>query len=213
MSENKRWHKDNGASSEEAHEILGGVTIEFLRIVFRTSRPVVSAKLKGLRPLRYSPTGKPIYDLAEASARLVESKIDLEEYLKDIKDSDLPEKLRETFWNAKLKQQRFEKNAGELWRTEAVIKLFGSVLKDAKERIRLIVTMSETALGLSPSQLHGLREIINDVQGGIHKSIMDLESKTPSSVAELNKEYGAEEDADYESPTVTKDGPKDDFEY
>lgn len=199
-----------GASRDSVYEALNGVSVDWLRRAFHMTSVKCSAKLRGLRVKGVTVHGTPLYDLGEAAERLVKPKLDLQEYLKDIKVDDLPERLREPFWNAKLKQQRFEKNAGELWRTEAVISLFGSNLKDAKERIRLITTLAESNLGLNTKQIEGLREIVNNVQEEIYNKIMALESQTPASIAELNEDY-ENDDPDYDSPTrVERD---DDYEY
>ena len=202
-----------GPSRESAYDALNGVTVDWLRRAFHLSVPKCEAKLKGLRIIAVTGKGSPLYDLGEAAERLVKPKMDLNEYLADITVDDLPDRLKETFWNSKLKQQRFEKNAGELWRTEAVIQVFGSVLKDIKERMRLINTMAESTLAMDQEQLAGLRQIVEDIQSEVFNHIMNLSSKTPASIAELNIELGEEDEADYESPTVTKGREDDDFEY
>ena len=196
---------------ESAYAALNGVSVDWLRRVFRMSSRTVERKLTGLRTIAVTGKGVPLYDLAEAAQRLVKPKMDLNEYLSDITVDDLPDKLKEAFWNAKLKEQRYLKNAGELWRTEAVIQLFGSTLKDVKERMRLIPELGEKSLGLTPDQAEGLRKIVSRVQEEVWLQIQNLEPKTPSSVAEMNKIYGAEEDADYESPTAVRGD--DGFEY
>lgn len=199
-----------GPSKESAYNAINGVTVDWLRRAFHMSAATCERKLKGLKPKGVTNLGADLYDFHDACSRLVKPKMDLSEYLSDITVDDLPDKLKEPFWNAKLKQQRYEKNAGELWRTEAVIQLFGSVLKDIKERMKLIADMSEKSLALSPDQLQGLREIVNDVQAEVYKHIISLESKTPASVAELNRELSDDEEPDYKSPVSFHD---DDFEY
>lgn len=201
-----------GPSKDSVYDVLNGVSADWLRRAFHISLPKCEKLLKSVQIKAVTANGVALYDLHKAAEVLVKPKMNLEEHLKDITVDDLPEKLREPFWNAKLKQQRYEKNAGELWRTEAVIQLFGSVLKDAKERMRLINTLAESSLSLSPDQLLGLREIVNDVQGEIYNQIMSLESKTPSSIAELNREFAPDDEiADYVSTTAV--GSDDDFEY
>lgn len=201
-----------GPSRDSAYDALNGVTVDWLRRAFHMTAAKCERKIRGLPVIAVTKTGTPLYDLGHAAERLVRPKMDLNEHLKDITVDELPDRLKETFWNSKLKQQRYEKNAGELWRTEAVVQLFGSVLKDAKERMRQVNTLAESELGMSPEQREGLAQIVNDVQEEIWKHIENLKSKTPSSIAELNKEFADEDDADYESPTVTKGGD-DDFEY
>lgn len=203
----------DGPSRESAYAALNGVSVDWLRRVFHLSAPKCESKLRGLRVVAVTNKGVPLYDLGEAAERLVKPKLDLNEYLADITVDDLPDRLKETFWNSKLKQQRFEKNAGELWRTEAVIQVFGSVLKDIKERLRLVNTMAESTLAMDQEQLAGLRQIVEDIQGEVYNHIMNLSSKTPASIAELNNELGEEDEVDYESPTAIKAREDDDFEY
>ena len=198
-------------SRDSAYAALNGVTVDWLRRAFHLSTQTTDKKLQGARVIGVTDRGVPLYDLADAAARLIQPKLNLRELLKSVKPDELPDNLREPFWNAKLKQQRYEKNAGELWRTEAVIQLFGSVLKDTKERIRMVTTLAESNLGLTTTQMEKLREIVNSVQGGIHEHIQQLESKTPASIAELNREFD-EDVADYDSPT-TPIKSRDDYEY
>lgn len=181
---------DFSLSSRDLHRIYGGVSVQWLAKFFRTTRHVVEKKLGSLRPIGSGDYGNPLYDPIEAVAHLVEPKFDLDEYLSSVKVDKLPEKLRETVWNAKLKQQRWEERAGHLWRTETMMGKFGEVLLGISSKLQQIPDRVERLTGLSIEQYKLIQSAVDEVREEIFEqiSIMRDQSKTPNQLGEAREE-------------------------
>lgn len=122
---------------QKLQSVVGGVSTHWLKNAFRQDYDSVRGKLRMLQPLRIGPGGAKLYDIAAAAAYLVDPKIDIAEYLESLRPSDLPQKLQAAWWEAKLKRQKFEKNAGDLWPSERVLEKLAVVFKRFKETSQL----------------------------------------------------------------------------
>ena len=154
----------NLSSKDVSAMLLYGVSVQQLARLFRLTRPGVEKKLRNARPIDLGSHGNPLYDLADAASYLIEPKIDIEEYLSMIKPERLPDHLRETFWNAKLKRQRYEEKAGDLWRTAKVMEVVGELLLDIGNKLNLIPDRIERMPGLTPEQYRLVRSAVDAVR-------------------------------------------------
>lgn len=177
-------------SSKDIHRIYGGVSVQWLAKAFRLTRHVVEKKIGDLRPIGTGDYGNPLYNLVEAASYLVEPRFDLDAYLADIKPERLPEKLRETVWNAKLKQQRWEEKAGDLWRTETMMAAFGEVLMEIRTKLQQIPDRVERLTGLSIEQYKLIRSAVDEVQEEVYDHIVKFSEgrRTPNQLGEARDE-------------------------
>lgn len=157
------------SSKDVSSLLLYGVSVQQLCRIFRLTRQMVENKLRNVRPIDLGSHGNPVYELAEAASYLIEPKIDLNEYLRSIKPDRLPDHLRETFWNARLKRQRYEENAGDLWRTKKVMEVVGELLLDFSNKLNLIPDLVERQTGFTPEQYRLVRSIVD----GIREEMVD----------------------------------------
>lgn len=179
------------SSKDVSALLLYGVSVQQLCRMFRMTRQGVENKLRNLRPIELGAHGNPVYDLAEAAAYLIEPKIDLDEYLRTIKPDRLPDHLRETFWNARLKRQRYEENAGDLWRTKKVMEVVGELLLDFSNKLNLIPDLVERQTGFSPEQYRLVRAIVD----GIREEMVD-DAERLKRGEEVNSQLGETEEAE-----------------
>lgn len=163
-SESEEIENETLTSKDVSSMLLYGVSVQQLARLFRMTRPGVEKKLRNARPIDLGSHGNPLYDLAEAAGYLIEPKIDVEEYLSTVKPERLPDHLRETFWNAKLKRQRYEENAGDLWRTKRVMEVVGELLLDFSGKLALIPDLVERQTGFTPEQYRLVRSIVDSVR-------------------------------------------------
>ncbi|AGH31457.1 hypothetical protein LOKG_00020 [Loktanella phage pCB2051-A] len=173
-------------SEEEDNKLVstaGGVTTAWLAATFRLSKPTVERRLAPLAPIGHNAKRQPLYDTPEAAAYLVKPR-NIERLLLDLKPTDLPDSMRESFWTAKLKEQQYRVKAGELWETNDVIGVFSSTLKGVRERLQIVPDTAGRALGLSIAQVKALTEIMDSVQDSIHREITELEDhqSTPNTL-------------------------------
>ena len=180
-------------SSRELYKVANGVSVQWLAKAFGMTRHNVEQRIRGCRVVGSGDYGNPLYDLREAASYLVEPKIDVEEYIAKLKPEKLPERLRESFWNAKLKEQRWKRAAGELWETDRVMSVFAEVLGNIRDKLQLIPDTVERLGGLDVKQWQMVRNLVDQVQEEIHAEIVRFADKDST----LNQ-LGVEEDADDE---------------
>jgi|GEM_PF-2687902 Protein of unknown function (DUF1441). len=180
-----------------------GVSVTFLSKVFRLSRYKVEKAIRKLRPVGQDRHGAPLYDLAEAASYLVEPNFDVTEYLERLKPDQLPEKLRESYWNAKLKQLRYEERAGKLWSSDRVIVLFSDVLQDIRTKLQILPDTIDRALGLDNKQLIKVTRIVHRLQDDVYKHIVRVAESgdTPNRLGEDEAEE-REDDLEHDDEDI-----------
>lgn len=172
----------------EVHAILGGVSVPWLMKAFAMGRQTVERKLRGCVPIGQGKHNTPLYDLAEAASYLVTPRVDLEEYLKGLKPEQLPERLRESYWNSMLKRQRWEEKAGDLWRTQTVVDRLTPVLLAMRNQLQLLPDNIERVAGLTPKQMAAVQGIVDSIQAEMHRELLAFAAKgtTANQLAELD---------------------------
>ena len=166
----------------------GGVRVDWLARVFGLNRATVVTKLVKAPVKRRDEMGNPFYDVAEVAGFLVPPRLDKMAVIDSIKATDLPERLREGFWNAKIKEMKFRVLAGELWPTESVMEVLADTFQLIAAKTKLWVDDLEEVEQLNDQQRHALMGMVDaliaEVKGGL---VERAESKvTESYVAELD---------------------------
>lgn len=166
-------------------DVQHGVTVGWLATVFGMDPVNVRRKLRDCAPIMKRKAGY-VYDLKVAAQYLVKPVFDVEQYLKGMKPSELPTHLQDAYWSAMRKRQQWEADAGMLWRTEAVMEVFGDVFQTIKFAMQLWPDTVERALGLTPEQREMLIKMSDGLQTEIHKKLVEMPKlkRTPSTLAE-----------------------------
>lgn len=174
-----------------ADSALQGVTVSFLAQVFamdpaKVKRLLVNCPIKDTRKRGRTQT-QHLYDLATAASYLVEPKISVEEVLAQIRREDLPPAINTAFWDAQLKRQKWEENAGQLWRTETIRKSIGGMFQSIKFTIQLWADTIERQKGLTEEQRELLNEMTDKLQHDIFSSLKENaeQAMTGPQLAEL----------------------------
>lgn len=180
--------RDFSLKPGDVHEVERGVTVAWLCQAFAIPRRQIEAKLTGCPAMRTMGRGMKVYDLRVAAAYLVKPKLDIASYIKNLDPKDLPERLKREFWAAKLAEQRWRRQAGELWASEDVIAVFGEVFKLIKSKSQLWADSLDTVEVLSDAQRETLTDLVNDLMSQIFKMLEDLESgrATAGQIAEAD---------------------------
>ena len=156
------------------------VGVTFLMDVFKMERRTVQRRLLNCQPVGYDRGNNPLYDFTQAASHLVKpnwSHADLKNYLKSIRVQDLPSHLQDSYWSAKIKQQMWDLRAGNLWRTEDVLDVFGDVFQTIKNTMQLFPENLAENTDLSDDQRARLIEMVDALQGEIHAKLVELPSR------------------------------------
>jgi hypothetical protein len=173
--------------------LRGGVTVMTLAEVFDMDHNKVRRKLANCPVLRFQRRGvtgkQPVYELSKAAAFLVEPVIDPDEIIRKLKKEDLPPAISTAYWDAQLKRQKWEEQAGQLWRTETIAGVIGSMFQTIKFTIQLWADTLERQTGLSEDQRELLNRMTDELQQQMFDSLRDnaKESMTKPQLAELDE--------------------------
>lgn len=156
-----------------ADAAIGGVTVGFLAQVFGLNHSMVKRKLVNCpvkaRRSRGTTQVQHLYDLKVAASYLVEARIDPEDIIKSLRKEDLPPSISTAYWDAQLKRQKWEEQAGMLWRTEMISGVIGSMFQTIKFTIQLWADTIERQAGLTEDQ----RELLNGLTDELQQQMFD----------------------------------------
>lgn len=164
-----------------------GVTVNWLRHAFRMDASTIKKKLSMLTPVSYQRGNTPLFDFVQAASYLVKPKIDLRQYIKNLRPEDLPVDLQKDYWDALTKRQKYMRQAGELWHTSDVIDVFGEAFKHIKTSTQLWVNQLDRQTGLTAEQLRILEKLADQLLDDMHTRLASLKDHraTSSSVEDL----------------------------
>lgn len=165
----------------------GGVSCSWLAQMFGADKNTIKKKLAqaGIEVVGQR-NGGPLYRLPDAAPYLVKPKVDLVAYIKSLRPNDLPPMLNEAYWSAMIKRQKWEENAGDLWRTADVLDVLGSLNTTIRDRVRLWADEVEREGALTQAQREALLRQSDNLLLAVHKALVDMpkSGNTPSSIAE-----------------------------
>lgn len=188
-----------GTGGPMVEDMLQGVTVSWLSQVFGMDPKTVKQKLADCPPLHRRKAGY-VYHLPTACRYLIPPAITAENYIKTMKPTDLPTAFQQSFWDAALKRQKWEENAGQLWRTDRVREVLGGTFQTIKFTVQLWADTLERQTGLSDDQRNLLVALVDELQSEIYKALVTqaAEKQTTPQRGELNEMLG-------EPPVVTDD--------
>jgi hypothetical protein len=182
-----------------ADSALQGVTVAFLSQVFRmdsarVKRRLVNCPVKVTRR-RGTKQVQHLYDLQTAASYLVEPNISPEEIIRKLSREDLPPAINTAYWDAQLKRQKWEENAGQLWRTETIRSAIGGMFQTIKFTVQLWADTIERQHGLTEEQRETLNGMTDTLQQEIYDSFVNnaKETMTGPQLAEMEKMLGTEQ--------------------
>lgn len=189
--------KDANEGSLRMTGAMQGVTVYWLSQVFGLTPETVRKRLADVTP--ESVSGKSNrYRVKDAAEVLVDPKIDIESYMKRMRPGDLPSSLQKEIWDARLKRQKWEAMAGDLWHTNDVMEVLSDVFSIIKSTIQLWPDTVERTEGLTDEQRELLVVMGDTLQDEVYQGIKKMaENKSTKSVLyDLDKETAEEEEED-----------------
>lgn len=166
-----------GVPRPQLERVMGGVTSSWLAQVFGLDAKIVKSRLAGCPALTEgNETGRGYqgrtYELKVAAPYLVQPKISAANFMKAIKKAELPPALQQSFWDAMLKRQKFEENAGDLWRTDKIREVLGSSFQTIKFTMQLWVDTVERNTGMTGEQRKMIIQLVDALQGDIYEALV-----------------------------------------
>lgn len=198
---------DEQDNSLDTRDTLKGVSVSWLATMFRMDHNTCKKKLVNCPDMGKGRGGSLVFDLAQAAAYLIKPKVDLNAFVRSLRPADLPPYLQSEFWEAQNKRQKWEENAGDLWRTDKVVEVFGETFKLMKDTMNLWVDGLERKSGITGEQRKLLVAEIDALQDELHKRLIDMQvkKKTKPNLTELET---IEAEVNHKDAMVPKDSPR-----
>lgn len=156
--------------------VTKGVTASWLAVAFAIPEPTVRYKLRNCpvktNRVRGTKMQVKLYDLKTAARYLVAPAFSTKEYMRALKRGDLPAVLQQAVWDAMLKRQKWEENAGQLWRTEQIREVLGSTFQNLKFTLQLWAETVERQTELSDAQRAMIVEMVESLQGDLYEALV-----------------------------------------
>lgn len=189
---------EQGVPLPDWQEFRRPVNVTFLMNVFGMERRTIQVKLLNLAAVGHERGNTPLYDFRQAAAHLVKPIGNLAEQLKSFRVQDLPTHLQAPYWEAMLKRQKYEQVAGNLWRTEDVLDVFGEVFIRIRDSLQLWPETLAESGDFTDDQRAKLIVMIDALQEEIHGKLVDLPKrrKTVSLAGRLALDEGMLPDDD-----------------
>lgn len=191
------------AAGTYVEPLNNGVTVAFLAQAFQMDTRTVSSRLKGCpikaRKRRGTKMATVLYDFKTACSYLVTPAMSSKEYLRSVKRGDLPAALQQQVWDALLKRQRWEENAGELWRTDRVRAVLSGTFQKIKFTMQLWTETLERQTEVTSAQRDIIIKLVDELQKEVYEAMVTqaAESQTgpqTDEMLELVGETGTVED-------------------
>jgi hypothetical protein len=131
-------------------ELVRGASINQLGQLFDLDRRTVTDRLKEVKPSGRRATF-PIYRVADVAELLVTGYM-TQGQLTEAQKMQKADKAKD-YWDAKLKEQKYLENMGDLWRTEKIVEVLAEVFKQFRESVVVFSDAMEHEAGLPPQQI------------------------------------------------------------
>jgi len=169
------------------------VSITFLAEVLQRDRKTITKKLANLGPMARHRGGTPLYDFRQALEYLITPKMNAAEAIKKMGTDDLPQSLQKDVWDAKLKQQKWAAQAGDLWKTEDVLMVLGETFQRLKTTTQLWIDQVSEAHSLPTEVRAELTTMVDALQLDLHRSLVEMPQER-STLSQLGEIEGTELD-------------------
>jgi hypothetical protein len=146
--------------------IFQGASANQLASLFRITADEVYRRVGDLQPVGTGRQGNPLYDVAEAAARLVKPEISAQQidaYMRRVNHSHLPPMTSRFYWLGKKERDKYLETANELWFTDDIVR----VASDSFQTCRMVLVLLPDALrdeaGLQDNQFRLAQRLVDDM--------------------------------------------------
>jgi hypothetical protein len=155
-------------------DLVKGFSINQLAELFEMDRRTVTDRLREVEPSG-TRSSHSVYRLVDAAPRLLEvDSLGVKASRRAANEKD--------FWDAQLKKQKFEENAGDLWRTDKVIEVFAQVFKQFRESVVVFVDSLEHESGLPPETIASAKMFGDSLLTECRAKLLEIDTGEESDV-------------------------------
>lgn len=151
--------------TESRGVIFQGASVNQLAAIFRSSPDRVQRLLGDLRSVGEGRQGNPLYDLAEAAARLVPPVITMEvidNYMRHVNHSHLPAIVSKHYWDGKRARDRYLETVNELWFTDDIVRVVSEAFQTLRTQLILLPDLLRSDGRLTDEQFRVVQRTVDD---------------------------------------------------
>lgn len=148
------------------------VSQNFLAEVFDMDPATVRKRLTRCPRLGMAGGNRPVYDFKTACSFILPPRMTAEEFIKTLHHAKLPPEVNKTFWQGLRERLRYMRDAGELWHTADLLKVFGQVNMMFKDRIDMWVEDIRDLKGISDDHVKKIEEMAHALKSDLYEDLV-----------------------------------------
>lgn len=161
-----------GIKASDFAELVRGCSINQLATLFDLDRRTVADRLKEVQPSGRRNTF-PIYKISDVAELLVAGYM-TQEQITEAQKRRRPDREKD-YWDARLKEQKYLENMGDLWRTDRIVEVFAVVFKQIRESLIVFLDALEHESGLPPKQIEKAKHFGDALLVEMRDNLMSLD--------------------------------------
>lgn len=172
--------KASSLDVESKAMLYDGCNLSELSTLFHIDHRVLVEKLRKV-PADGMRNGTETWSIYVAAPHLVPVPADeIDKRIMRMNHADLPKMLTKEYWAGKRSRQEFEKQEGELWSTERVVKVIGELMKLFKMSIRLQGDAVDRQAGLSDRQRTIIKQLGDGTLNEVYRAVQKAFEEKPT---------------------------------
>jgi hypothetical protein len=161
--------------AESRAAIYQGMSAYQLGRAFRMHSEDVLRRLGDLQPVGTGRAGAPLFDLAQAAARLVPPVITpemIDRYMRSVNHSHLPVMTSKHYWEGKRTRETYMEKANELWYTDDVTRVASESFQACRMSLMLLPDALRDDGNLSEWQFRLVQTIVDESIEGLRARLL-----------------------------------------
>jgi len=161
---------------ESRAAIYQGVSVPQLRAIFNLKDDDVMRRLGDLQPVGVGRMKNPLYNLAQAAARIVRPRITpeaIDAYMRTANPANLPPMVSKHYWESLRIRERYREEVGELWYTEDVMRLLSETFQTIRATLVLLPDTMRGREDMTEAQFRFVQRIVDDMIEDVRARLVD----------------------------------------
>jgi len=161
---------------ESRGAIYQGVSVPQLRAIFNLKDEDVMRRLGDLQPVGTGRMNNPIYNLAQAAARIVRPRITpeaIDAYMRTANPASLPPMVSKHYWEGLRTRERYREEVDELWYTEDVMRLLSETFQTIRATLVLLPDTMRGREDMTEAQFRFVQRLVDDMIEDVRVRLVD----------------------------------------
>ena len=162
--------------TESRGMIFQGVSVPQLRAIFNLKDEDVMRRLGDLPPVGTGRQNNPVYNLAQAAARIVRPRITpeaIDAYMRTANPANMPPMVSKHYWEGLRTRERYREEVDELWYTEDVMRLLSETFQTIRATLVLLPDAMRGREDMTEAQFRFVQRLVDDMIEDVRARLVD----------------------------------------